>query len=60
MTEVLTNLLAEAGVPAVALPEGVRVSRRGGLTLWSNFNQAEAALPDGSRLGPVSFEVRRG
>ena len=60
VTEVLTNLLAEAGVPTVALPEGVRVSRRGNLALWSNFNQADATLPDGSRLGPVSFEVRRG
>ncbi|HET7094996.1 MAG TPA: beta-galactosidase trimerization domain-containing protein, partial [Thermomicrobiales bacterium] len=55
---VLTHVLAEAGVPATPLPEGVRVSRRGGSEIWMNFNQAPATLPDGSTLGPVSFAIR--
>ena len=58
--EVLRSTLAEAGVETVDLPEGVRLSRRGGLATWMNFNQAPATLPDGTVLGPVSFELRPG
>ncbi|MGH2615120.1 MAG: beta-galactosidase [Thermomicrobiales bacterium] len=56
--EVIAGLLAERGIPHQHLPEGVRVARRGGTETWMNFNQAPATLPDGSTLGPVSFEVR--
>ena len=33
VTEVLAGVLAEAGIPVVPLPEGVRVSRRGALQI---------------------------
>ena len=56
VTEILTNLLAELRIPATALPDGVRVARRGDITTWMNFNLEPATLPDGTTLGPVSFE----
>jgi beta-galactosidase len=56
--EVVMALLAEVGVPATPLPEGVRVARRGQLATWMNFNEAPATLPDGTILPPVSFEMR--
>ncbi len=57
---VLASVLTEIGVPALDLPEGVRVARRGGSACWMNFNQHPATLPDGTVLGPVAFEVRAG
>jgi beta-galactosidase len=57
--EVIAALLAEVGIPATPLPEGVCVARRGGLATWMNFNEAPAILPDGTVLPPVSFETRR-
>lgn len=57
---VLASVLTEIGVPALDLPEGVRVARRGGSSCWMNFNQHPATLPDGTVLGPVAFEVRVG
>ncbi|MFN8590184.1 MAG: beta-galactosidase [Thermomicrobiales bacterium] len=56
--EVTAGLLRERGIPHGLLPEGVRVARRGSLETWMNFNQAPVTLPDGTLLGPVSFEVR--
>ena len=56
--EVVSGLLAERGIPHGLLPEGVRVARRGALAAWMNFNEAPVTLPDGTLLGPVSFEVR--
>ncbi|HEU5431600.1 MAG TPA: beta-galactosidase trimerization domain-containing protein, partial [Thermomicrobiales bacterium] len=58
IAEVITMLLAEIGVPATPLPDGVRVARRGGLATWMNFNEAPATLPDGTVLPPVSVEAR--
>jgi hypothetical protein len=40
------------------LSDGVRVARRGDITTWMNFNLEPANLPDGTSLGPVSFELR--
>ncbi len=60
VTEILAGVLAEWGVATVALPAGVRVARRGGVATWMNFRQEEVALPDGTRLGAVSFEQRAG
>jgi beta-galactosidase len=54
----LARVLNDAGIATVALPEGVRVSRRGGVEIWMNFNQEPATMPDGSVLAPVSFEFR--
>ena len=59
ITEVFTGLLAEAGVPTTPLLDGVRVARRGGMETWLNFNETPVTLPDGSTLGPVSFEQQR-
>jgi beta-galactosidase len=56
--EVVAGLLAERGIPQERLPEGVRVARRGGTATWMNFNEGPATLPDGTPLGPVSFELR--
>ena len=55
---VLAQVLTEAGVAVTPLPEGVRVSRRGGTEVWMNFTQEAATLPDGSAIGPVSFRFR--
>jgi beta-galactosidase len=58
VTEVLTGILAEAGVPHIPLPDGVRVSRRGRNEIWMNFTESEVTLPDGTTLAPVSFQIR--
>lgn len=58
--EVIAGLLAERGIPHTTLPEGVRVARRGNLATWMNFNESDATLPDGTTMGPVSFEQRPG
>jgi beta-galactosidase len=55
---VLTDVLTAAGVPVTPVPQGVRISRRGGTEVWMNFNQEPTTLPDGSTLGPVSFHLR--
>ena len=56
--DVLADLLAERGIPHTALPEGVRVSRRGGAEIWMNFNAFAVTLTDGETLQPVSWQVR--
>ena len=58
LESVLARVLTEAGVPVTPLPEGVRVSRNGGAEVWMNFNQEPATLPDGTTIGPVSFQLR--
>ncbi|MCO5221112.1 MAG: beta-galactosidase [Thermomicrobiales bacterium] len=58
VTDVLDVLLGEAGVAAMRLPGGVRVSRRGSTEIWMNFDQAARQLPDGTEIGPVSFQFR--
>jgi beta-galactosidase len=58
ITESFTQLLTEAGVPTAPLPQGVRISRRGDSEIRVNFNQHPVTLPDGSELGPVSFQIR--
>ncbi len=58
--EVISGLLAERGIPHTLLPESIRVARRGNLATWMNFNESDATLPDGTTMGPVSFEQRRG
>jgi beta-galactosidase len=60
LAEVLIGICAEVGVPFVALPEGVRVSRCGSSEIWMNFNEADSRLPDGSTMAPVSFQIRTG
>jgi hypothetical protein len=52
--------LAERGIPHGLLPEGVRVSRRGGAEIWMNFNEFGVTLADGQELGPVSWQIRQG
>ena len=58
ITEILTNVLAELQIPTTALPDGVRVARRGDITTWMNFNLEPVTLADGTTLGPVSFQLR--
>jgi beta-galactosidase len=58
MREVVAGLLTERGIPHSLLPVGVRVATRGALATWMNFNEAPVTLPDGTLLGPVSFEQR--
>jgi beta-galactosidase len=55
--EVLSGLLAEGGIAHGLLPEGVRVSRRGGAEIWMNFNEFAVTLEDGRELGPVSWQI---
>jgi beta-galactosidase len=57
LESILTQVLTEAGVPVTPLPEGVRISRNGIAEIWMNFNQESATLPDGSTIGPVSFQL---
>ncbi len=58
LAEVMTGVFDEVGIPFTVLPEGVRVSRRGNSEIWMNFNEFESRLPDGSRIDPVSFQIR--
>lgn len=58
VTEVLSSVLSEAGIPVMNLPDGVRVSRKGSQQVWMNFNQSPATLPDGTSIAPVSFQIR--
>jgi hypothetical protein len=58
IADVLSQVFTRAGIPIVSLPEGMGVSRRGAAVIWMNFNQDGASLPDGTQLGPVSFQIR--
>ncbi len=58
VTSVLEQVLAESGVLTFHLPEGVRRSTRGGTEIWMNWSQTAQVLPDGSEIGPVSFQFR--
>ncbi|WP_272976568.1 beta-galactosidase [Deinococcus geothermalis] len=55
--DVLRGALEAAGVPITDLPEGVRLSRRAGVTLVQNWTD-EPVTWQGQTLPPVSFEVR--
>ena len=57
LESILSQVIKEAGVGVTPLPEGVRVSRQGDTEIWMNFNQAPVTLPDGSTIGPVSFQL---
>ncbi len=56
IAEVLGSLLARAGVSVTALPEGLRVSRRAGVTLVQNWSEGELEW-QGRRVPPVSCEL---
>jgi beta-galactosidase len=58
ITSVLEQILAEAGVGPVRLPDGVRRSHNGNTEIWMNFAQTAQLLPDGTEIGPVSFQFR--
>lgn len=58
ITEVLTVSAHAAAIPTTPLLDGVRISRRGDLAVYLNFNQTETLLPDGTTLPPVSSEFR--
>ena len=58
VTSVLEQVLPNAGVPTCDLPDGVRGSRNGNTEIWMNFAQTAQILPDGSEIGPVSFQFR--
>lgn len=53
IAEVLEELLSAAKLQPTRLPEGVRLSRRGGITLLQNWN-SHAVTWQGEVLGPVS------
>lgn len=55
--DVLRGALEAAGVPTTDLPEGVRLSRRAGVTLVQNWTDQPVTW-QGQTLGPVAFEVR--
>ena len=55
--EVLATALREIGITPMDLPEGIRLSRRGGIDTWMNFNEQPTVRPDGTVMPPVSFEV---
>ena len=57
IARMLAHALVEAGIEVTPLDEGVRVSRTGGLTVWMNFTEDDATLPDGRALGPVSYSI---
>ncbi len=56
ITELLEQRLSEAKLSPVRLPEGVRLSRRGELTLLQNWN-ARALSWQGQTLAPVSARL---
>jgi len=60
VTELLREILEFASIPVTPLPDGVRVARRGNATVWMNFNQEPARLPNGAEIGPVAFQMRGG
>ncbi|GBF08174.1 beta-galactosidase family [Deinococcus aerius] len=53
ITEVLEDLLSRAGLQPTRLPEGVRLSRRGEVTLLQNWS-SHAVIWQGQELAPVS------
>ncbi|MBB5233022.1 beta-galactosidase [Deinococcus budaensis] len=55
--DVLRDVLEQAGVATSDLPDGLRLSRRAGVTLVQNWTGENVAW-GGRTLGPVSFEVR--
>jgi beta-galactosidase len=58
ITDVLADRLAALGIPALHLPDGVRVSRRGRHEIWVNFSTEAAQVTTDFRLEPVSYLVR--
>ncbi|MEF2279623.1 beta-galactosidase [Deinococcus sp. YIM 134068] len=58
IAEVLEEVLSGAGVQPTRLPEGVRLSRRGEVTLLQNWN-SHAVTWQGQELGPVSAHPLR-
>jgi beta-galactosidase len=57
IVDVLEEVLQRAAIPTQRLPEQLRVSRRGTIELWANFDTQPATMPDGGRLGPVSYMI---
>ena len=57
IARMLAHMLVEAGIAVTPLEEGVRVARHSGMPVWMNFTEDDVALPDGRRLGPVSYVV---
>ncbi len=53
----LRDELAALGVATLELPDGVRVSRRAGRTVWTNFTEASVTLDGGMTLAPVSYRI---
>ncbi|THF85716.1 beta-galactosidase [Deinococcus sp. KSM4-11] len=56
ISSILTELLEEAGIEVTPLPEGIRLSRRGDLTLVQNWT-AHAVTWQEQELAPVSSRV---
>jgi beta-galactosidase len=55
--QTLAGLLAEAGIPTLDLPEGIRRARRGDRAIWLNFNQFPVTVTDSLALPPVSYAI---
>lgn len=56
IVDLLERVPSKAGIVTARLPEGSRVSHRGNTEIWMNFAPTDVVLPDGSTLGPVSFQ----
>lgn len=53
----LRDELAGLGIATRDLPDGVRITRRAGRTMLTNFTEAPVALDDGTPLAPVSYRI---
>ncbi|HAX25247.1 MAG TPA: beta-galactosidase [Chloroflexi bacterium] len=53
----LRDELAGLDIATRDLPDGVRVTRRAGRAMLTNFTEAPVALDDGTTLAPVSYRI---
>jgi beta-galactosidase len=57
VSDVLRGILEEAGVPTVALPDGVRVTKRGNARVWVNFTEDKVAVDGGPEIEPIGYRI---
>jgi len=56
---IFSDLLSQAGIPHDLLPDGVRLTRRGGLTYLFNFNPHQAEVAE-EAIPPHTVVIREG
>ncbi|MFL5760356.1 MAG: beta-galactosidase [Thermomicrobiales bacterium] len=57
--ELLEGVLTKAGVATRRMPEGVRVTKRGDVRVWTNFTEDAVSIDGGPTIGPISYAIEQ-